>query len=153
MHQKNYEKLKTLINCTFLIYILGVLCLTFIVRETMVLRTPENRGVVLTPLREFEAMLVQPNHKFWFMQIFLNVMLFVPFGALLPCVAKPFRNPVATVFAGFLFSSFIETMQYITGRGLTEVDDVITNTMGAAVGCVIFAAVMFLYRQRYNDCL
>lgn len=148
MYQKTHDNRKTLVNCAFLIYILGVLCLTFIVRETMVLRTPENRGVVLTPLREFEAMLVQPNHKFWFMQIFLNVLLFVPFGALLPCVAKPFRNPVATVFAGFLCSSFIETMQYITGRGLTEVDDVITNTMGAAFGYVIFAAVMILYKQR-----
>lgn len=151
MYQKTHDNRKTLVNCAFLIYILGVLCLTFIVRETMVLRTPENRGVVLDPLREFEAMLVQPNHKFWFMQIFLNVLLFVPFGALLPCVAKSFRNPVATVFAGFLFSSFIETMQYITGRGLTEVDDVITNTMGAAVGYVIFAAVMFLYKQRESE--
>ena len=147
MYPKTHDNRKSLINCTFLLYVLGVLCVTFIVRETMVLRTPENRGVVLDPLREFEAMLVQPNHKFWFMQIFLNVLLFVPFGALLPCVAKPFRNPVATVFAGFLFSSFIETMQYITGRGLTEVDDVITNTMGAAVGYIFFAAAMFLYRQ------
>ena len=151
MHQKNYEKRKALINCTFLIYILGVLCLTFIVRETMVLRTPENRGVVLNPLREFEAMLVHPNHKFWFMQIFLNVLLFVPFGVLLPCVARPFRNPVATVFAGFLFSSFIEIMQYITGRGLTEVDDVITNTMGAAAGFFIFAMLMFLYKQYVKE--
>lgn len=151
MYQKTHDNRKTLVNCAFLIYILGVLCLTFIVRETMVLRTPENRGMVLDPLREFEAMLVQPNHKFWFMQIFLNVLLFVPFGALLPCVAKPFRNPVATVFASFLFSSFIETMQYITGRGLTEVDDVITNTMGAAFGYIIFAAVMFLYKQRESE--
>lgn len=48
---------KKLINCAFLFYILGVLCVTFIVRETMVLRTPENRGLVLQPFREFEEMM------------------------------------------------------------------------------------------------
>lgn len=142
---------KTSVFCIFGFYIIGVLILTFVVRESMTLRTPENRGVVLTPLREFEAMLVQPNHKFWFKQIVLNVLLFVPFGALLPCVSERFRNPVLTVLAGAAFSAFIEAMQYITGRGLTEVDDVLTNTMGAVIGYIIFAASMYLYSQRDSE--
>ena len=75
----------------FGVYITGVLSLTFIVRETMVLRTPENRGVILEPFREIHAMINSQNHFFWFMQIFLNILLFVPFGFLLPMVQKRFQ--------------------------------------------------------------
>lgn len=81
---------KKLTRLVFIVYIIGVLTLTFIVRETMILRTPDNRGVVLEPFREIDALLHQPNHFFWFMQIFLNILLFVPFGFLLPTVSRKF---------------------------------------------------------------
>lgn len=112
VYQKICDNRKTLVNCTFLLYILGVLCVTFIVRETMVLRTSEHRGVVLQPFREFDAM-VNGRHFFWFKQISLNVLLFVPFGFLLPCVNRLFRNPLITVTTGCIFSGFIEITQYI----------------------------------------
>ena len=147
MIDKLYMHRKKLINCIFLFYILGVLCVTFIVRETMALRTSENRGLVLQPFREFEAM-VNGTHFFWFKQIFLNVLLFVPFGILLPMVSRYFKNPIVTLITGCLFSGIIEIMQYVTGRGLTEVDDVITNTLGAAVGVMLYKLVFAVYRSR-----
>lgn len=151
MLRKLYDNRKHLIFVIFIIYLFAVLALTFIVRETMVLRTPENRGVVLQPFREFKAMIEQPDHRFWFMQIFLNILLFVPFGALLPCIDRRFRNPFLTVFAGFMFSGYIEFMQYITGRGLTEVDDVITNTAGAAVGLIVYYAARAFFSTYDGD--
>ena len=147
--RKLFSSKQEITNVIFIIYMIGVLSLTFIVRETMVFRTPDNRGVVMEPFRELQAMIEQPNHFFWFMQIALNVLLFGPFGFLLPCVSRPFRSTLATVFAGFAFSCFIETMQYITGRGLTEVDDIITNTAGAAVGVFIYWIVVVLKERTY----
>ena len=144
MSDKNKNKI---IRIVLEIYILGVLSITFIVRETMVLRIPDNRKMILEPFREFQAMIDQPNHFFWFMQIFLNILLFVPFGCLLPCVSKHCRNLFITTAAGFLFSSFIETTQYITGRGFTEIDDVINNTLGAFAGYLIFAFASKIYKQ------
>ena len=119
-----YHNRKIRINTLFFLYIIAVISVTFIVRETMVLRTPENRGVILQPFREFEAMM-NGAHFFWFKQIFLNILLFLPFGILLPMVSMRFKNPIITVTTGCLLSGTIEIMQYITGRGLTEVDDVI----------------------------
>lgn len=142
------ENRKKLTRLAFIVYIIGVLSLTFIVRETMILRTPDNRGVVLEPFREIDAMLHQPNHFFWFMQVFLNIILFVPFGFLLPMILERFRSFGFTTVTGFIFSSGIETMQYITGRGLTEVDDVINNTAGALVGYILYVGVMWIYRRR-----
>lgn len=151
MFRKLYDNRKELTHLAFLVYILAVLFLTFIVRENMVLRTPENRGVILQPLRELEAMIKQPDHFFWFMQIFLNILLFIPFGALLPCISQRVRNPFITVVAGFIFSGAIETMQYITGRGLTEIDDVITNTVGAAVGYIVYAVITGLCKKKIES--
>ncbi|MBO6116605.1 MAG: VanZ family protein [Ruminococcus sp.] len=139
---------KKLARVTFGIYVLGLLCITFIVRETMVLRMPDNRDIVLEPFREADAMIHQPNHFFWFMQIFLNILLFMPFGALFPTISEKFRNPFATVLCGFLFSVGIESLQYITGRGLTEIDDVINNTVGALTGYLLFALISHLYKRR-----
>ena len=147
MYQKLYDNRKKLTQLLFILYIISVLSVTFIVRETMVLRTPDNRGVVLQPFREFEEMM-NGMHFFWFKQIFLNILLFVPFGFLLPMIHTRFRNPILTVVTGCIFSCFIEITQYITGRGLTEVDDVITNTIGAAVGVVIYKLVSGVFR--YN---
>ena len=39
-------------------------------------------------------------------------------------------------------------MQYITGRGLTEIDDVINNTAGAMFGYIAFAITVFFYKRR-----
>lgn len=141
------ENRKKLICLLFMLYIIGVLSLTFIVRETMILRTPDNRGVVLEPFREIAAMLHQSNHFFWFMQIFLNILLFVPLGFLLPMISKRFKNLWLTTLTGFVFSAGIETMQYITGRGLTEVDDVINNTAGALIGYIMYVGAMWLYKR------
>ncbi len=138
---------KNITRVVFIIYLLGVLSLTFIVREMMILRTPDNRGVVLEPFREIDAMLHQPNHFFWFMQIFLNILLFVPFGFLLPMISERFRSLWLTAVTDFMFSTGIETMQYITGRGLTEVDDVINNTSGALIGYILYVTVMWIYKR------
>ncbi len=139
---------QTLIRLMFLFYIIGIISITLIVRETMILRVPENRCVVLEPFREFNAFLHTPDHLYWFMQIFLNIFLFVPFGFLLPCTHMRFRNWMTTVSLGWLMSGLIEMMQYITGRGVMEVDDVIHNTLGALCGFVLYEIIFLRIRNR-----
>jgi glycopeptide antibiotics resistance protein len=79
----------------------------------------------------------------WFWQIFLNIILFVPFGFLFPIIFRELLNrlkvpEVSTVFIGCIFSLAIETMQYITGRGLADIDDLINNTFGTILGYLIY---------------
>lgn len=63
----------------------------------------------------------------------LNILLFVPFGFLLPAVWRKYRTLKKTALAGFAFSLIIELLQIFTFR-LTDVDDLITNTAGALAG-------------------
>ena len=73
----------------------------------------------------------------------LNVLLLVPFGFGLPFIARLRARQV--VAAGALFSVAIELAQLLTGylAGMTfriaDVNDVLFNTLGAALGCGAFA--------------
>ena len=146
VRQMNTEKRKNIFRLIFGVYILGVLSITFVVRETMALRLPNSRGVALEPFREYQAMIAEPNHFYWFMQIFLNILLFVPFGFLLPLVKERGHSIWKVTIAGFAFSCAIELMQFITERGFTEIDDIINNSIGAFVGYLMYIVISSFFR-------
>ena len=122
----------------FIIYIILVLTFTFIVRETLIWRYSGKHEAALIPFRQLIGLFKEPNHIMWFWQIILNIILFIPFGFMFPII-KPKLSKV-TITYGFMFSFAIEIMQYITGRGLADIDDLINNTLGAAIGYLIYRA-------------
>ena len=73
--------------------------------------------------------------------VLLNVAMFVPFGILLPWIHKVFRKWYVLLGSGFGFSLVIEVFQTITNRGLFDVDDLFTNTLGAIFGYGLFMAI------------
>ena len=73
-----------------------------------------------------------------------NMILFVPAGALFLLSVSP-RLPRGLVF-GFLLSLGIEAIQYISHRGVADIDDLIANTLGAALGTIFCLGVQQLNR-------
>lgn len=67
-----------------------------------------------------------------------NIAAFIPFGAYLGYREKKI---ISTVIFGFLLSLFIETMQYVWSVGVSEIDDLILNTLGAFIGVVLVKAL------------
>ena len=118
--------------------IILILFFTFVIKETFEFRTTVSRGVCLTPFREFVAMIKQPNHSFYFWQIILNILLFIPFGFTLSTYLNCHKanRPLflSVLLTAFLLSTSVEALQYLTSRGYTEIDDVINNTVGAVIG-------------------
>ncbi len=73
-------------------------------------------------------------------QVYLNIMLFIPMGYLLPYVfdffqARPWTRPVAGCF---IISFVTENLQLIARRGFYDIDDLISNTVGGFVGQMLF---------------
>lgn len=66
-----------------------------------------------------------------------NIILFIPFGLLCPILWENQRSIKRVAFAGFLLSLTIESSQIFSMR-VTDVDDLLMNTMGAAIGYLIF---------------
>lgn len=77
----------------------------------------------------------------------LNVILFMPMGFLLPVIWHEYRSAKKTVLTGFAVSFFIEVSQIFTFR-LTDIDDLITNTLGTFSGYCI--SRLFLFRRFYK---
>jgi glycopeptide antibiotics resistance protein len=66
-----------------------------------------------------------------------NILLFIPFGVLFPCLWKRLQSVLNSLIVGFLISLFIEISQYVSQRGYFQVDDMIFNTLGTLVGFYI----------------
>ena len=81
------------------------------------------------------------------LNVLLNIALFVPLGFLLPLLAKPFRKWYAALGAGFGVSLLIELSQFFTGRGMCDVDDLFTNTLGAMLGWCAAMLVLALHQK------
>ena len=71
-------------------------------------------------------------------QLVLNILMFVPFGLLLPMVFPRLRACWKTLLAALGITVLIEVLQYFTGRS-ADIDDVIMNVLGAVMGYGLFA--------------
>lgn len=108
---------------------------------TLIDRTSGIRRHVLRPMWELSTMLQSGDYTYWSGQIGGNLIMLLPLGFMLPIMAERFRNIRSAAIAGFLFSLFIEFSQYYTGRGLFESDDIIHNTVGACIGCIMYVFI------------
>lgn len=73
--------------------------------------------------------------------VLLNVAMFVPLGVLLPWIHKLFRKWYVGISCSFGFSLVIEIFQYVTSRGLFDIDDLFANTLGVVFGYGLFMAI------------
>ena len=83
-------------------------------------RTPNvEKTVQFVPFTTIYKMFTQvDDFKYFSVNIIGNIVVFIPFG--------------------FLGISTLEFLQFITKRGYAEIDDVILNTMGVAIGFWVY---------------
>ncbi len=108
----------------------------------------------------------EPGHRQWNMHLFLawreawnqftlqvwlnvllNIALFLPLGFLLPLLTRWFRSWPRMLLAGLGVSLLIELGQFATARGMLDVDDLFTNTLGAMVGWSISMLILTLTKR------
>ena len=93
--------------------------------ETLLFRTPVHTGFELKPFWSY----AYPEMK-W--EIIANILLFIPFGFF----AGKLWGWKAIPFAAFLSFS-IEAIQLVCKLGFFEIGDMIHNTVGATIGCLL----------------
>ena len=79
-------------------------------------------------------------------QFYLNMMLFLPIGYLLPYVFRFFRAGVRVrpVLFCLLLSFLVENLQLVSQRGMYDFDDIISNTLGGWIGQLLYIAVGYV---------
>jgi len=81
----------------------------------------------------------------------LNILLLIPFGFGLPFITDLRMKKIVVI--GALFSISIELLQLITGFmakttfRIADINDVIFNTVGAAIGYLLFVGFVRIYRR------
>ena len=80
-------------------------------------------------------------------QVAANVVMFIPFGFVLPAVMSKFRGFFRTMLCAAGFSFLIEFVQYFIGRS-SDIDDFLQNTAGGIVGYLIFRLFSKLFGKK-----
>lgn len=76
-----------------------------------------------------------------------NILLFIPFGALLALCLK--KIPIwGTMLIGFGLSLCIEILQLLTARGYFQTDDLIMNTFGCLSGVCLVRGFLWIYTYK-----
>lgn len=131
---KKQTKAHSIILFIFCYYFIGVLTMTGI----------GNLGdfspmIVWIPFIEMQKSLVD---------IVLNILLFIPLGVLLPLLYKRYNDISKTILTAFLISVSIESIQMF-GRGASDINDLIANTIGACLGYLICKILTALLPEEY----
>ena len=85
-----------------------------------------------------------------FTSSFLNVLLFVPMGIFLPLLWNDFRALWKTLLFGLSASFLIELLQIFTFRA-SDINDLITNTVGTFVGWTISRILLHFSKTPISD--
>ncbi|MDO5381447.1 MAG: VanZ family protein [Eubacteriales bacterium] len=132
--------------CKWIIFIIYMACLIYLVffAESMG-RTHVQQGYAynLEPLKEIR--------RFWKyifsteqiglasrLNIFGNVIAFIPFGLCLPLISDHRLKCITTLLYTFALSLIIELVQLISKVGSFDVDDLVLNCMGGLVGYLLY---------------
>lgn len=70
-----------------------------------------------------------------------NLAIFIPLGMLAPALWKRFDAWWKPVLLGLAVSAAFELTQYLFGLGASDVDDLLLNTLGAAIGSGLYFGV------------
>ena len=80
----------------------------------------------------------------WQMNIFGNIAMFIPVGIVWPICFRKLDTVGKTVLAGAGFSLCIEISQLLMFERCSDIDDLILNTTGVAIGAFILFGCRYL---------
>jgi glycopeptide antibiotics resistance protein len=92
----------------------------------------------LIPLASIIQLITETNSTVANINIVGNLVLFVPLGFLLPLLFERLRSFRPLLWRAAVISIVIEIAQIVTRARATDIDDVILNTTGAAIGYAIY---------------
>lgn len=119
----------------FLIYLVVLLFITFLSRED-----GSSKGI---NMELFSTWGINTRNNAYVIE---NIMLFIPYSFFSAWAIKAVRGVFTGTIFGAATSLVIEWLQLLTGRGFFQIDDVLTNTIGALIGCILFQIIMRLHQ-------
>ena len=100
----------------------------------------------LVPFRTIETYISDLSFSVAFMNIFGNIIPFIPLGFLIPMAFPSRRNLIKTMISCFLIIISVETLQLILLLGIFDIDDIILNLLSCFIGFILFKAYKKIFK-------
>ena len=100
----------------------------------------------LVPFWTIETYVSDLSFSVAFMNIFGNIIPFIPMGFLLPMAFPSQRNIIKTMISCFLLILSVEILQLILFLGSFDIDDIILNLLSCFIGFILFKAYKNIFR-------
>lgn len=104
-------------------------------------------GINVFPFKTITGFFKQSTADSFLINIVSNVVIFIPWGFLLPCLWEKFRSPNTLLPMCLAITVFIEIYQLFIWRS-TDIDDVILNFLGGVLGGFIYFLLQKIIAKR-----
>lgn len=149
MKNKHVKMIRVLSWFVFAGYLIALIYFLFFSEQMG--RVPSNEyKYSLEPFREIRRYIIYRKEIGLFnvmLNLFGNIICFVPFGFVLPIMSNKQRGIFKITVLTFLTSLLVELIQLLSKVGSCDVDDIILNTLGGFLGYVLFAIGLWIYRR------
>lgn len=135
---KVLSKRKLLLVAAFVGYVIMVVGVTFLNRGSHY-----EGSIDLSLFASYREAWYSSSVRAW-QFIYLNILMFVPFGILFPLLHTRFRKALWTIGMAALFTLSIESLQLLTGYGIFDADDLFNNLLGAITGYGLIMGIFAL---------
>lgn len=154
--QRKYVKI---IFAVYLIAVIKVIIFKYPVEHLKAIVASWEKGVILEGLDTanftlFKTIRMYIDYSYMlnsFENLVGNVVVFIPFGFLIPYVLKRGRNFFVMLANAFLFVLGIEVFQLFSAFGAFDVDDILLNCAGAVLGYLAYLAYERIKKSRRKE--
>lgn len=142
----------------FILYLIAILYYTIFAESMGRANTdptddPRFNLILFNEINRFIVYREQLGMKAFMLNVVGNCVAFIPGGFLLPVISRRCRSFISCTLVGFVISFFIECTQLIFRVGSFDVDDLMLNTLGVAIGFIVNAAIkkFRVFRKRQKE--
>lgn len=142
----------------FILYLIAILYYTIFAESMGRANTdptddPRFNLILFNEINRFIVYREQLGIKAFMLNVVGNCVAFIPGGFLLPVISRRCRSFISCTLVGFVISFFIECTQLIFRVGSFDVDDLMLNTLGVAIGFIMNAAIkkIRVFRKRKKE--
>ena len=98
-------------------------------------------------LKELLKMLSYGSIWHVFYNIVGNIIWFIPLGFLIPLIWRKKRRLGVVMGLSFITSLSIESLQFVFRTGISDIDDLVFNTLGGVIGYIAFKVGQVIYKK------
>lgn len=152
MNESQKKKEKVVFRILFAIYVLLVIYFLFFAEmtgRTISDRTYHYNLILFKEIKRFIVYREQLGALAVTANLLGNILIFLPFGMLVPFLTKRFKKFWGVTLLTFELSLLVELVQLVTKVGSCDVDDLLLNTVGGMLGFACYAIAVRCRRMKH----